>query len=282
MAKLTNEEKALRISRQTGLDYNNVLQGLQMADIEFQMAIAPYTGYEGPIDPSIARYHSLPEGSQSGLLGFSTPSEAANRYISAASFGAGGDEIMLPAEPGTVNAVGAKGATPSTWAHEYSHQLEKDRSLYKKAMQATDRFGNDSIDTDAYLAFTKFGSKNAAEVGQRVLDIRSAQNMDDVFTAVKYIANEELKNLESQIDEAFSEDDVKKARKLFDKSTSITENIINNPTDQNITDYIKTSLSDVNIEYDKIGAFKSNLFKKIVNDKEQRAKTAKTFKESLD
>lgn len=282
MAKLTNEEKALRISRQTGLDYNNVLQGLQMADIEFQMAIAPYTGYESPIDPSIARYHPLPEGANSGLLGFSTAPDAPNHYIPSASFGARGDKIMLPAESGTVNAVGAKGATPSTWAHEYSHQLEKDRSLYKKAMQATDRFGNDSIDTDAYLAFTKFGSKNAAEVGQRVLDIRSAQNMDDVFTAVKYIANEELKNLESQIDEAFSEDDVKKARKLFDKSNSITENIINNPTDQNITDYIKTSLSDVNTEYDKIGAFKSNLFKKIVNDKEQKAKTAKTFKESLD
>ena len=274
MAKLTNEEKALRISRQTGLDYNNVLQGLQMADIEFQMAIAPYTGYEGPIDPSIARYHSLPEGSQSGLLGFSTPSEAANRYISAASFGAGGDEIMLPAESGTVNVIGAKGATPATWAHEYSHQLEKDRSLYKKAKS------DDSI--DAYLAFTKFGSKNAQEVNQRVLDIRSAKNMDDVSTAVNYIAKEEIKSLESQIDRAFSEDDVEEARRLLKKSNSITENIINNPTDKNITDYIKTSLSDVNTEYDKIGAFKSNLFKKIVNDKEQRAKTAKTFKESLD
>ena len=277
MAKLTNEEKALRISRQTGLDYTNVLQGLQMADIEFQMAVAPYSGYEGPIDPSIARYHSLPEGAQSGLLGFSTPSEAANHYISAASFDAGGDEIMVPAEPGTVNVIGAKGATPATWAHEYSHQLEKDKSLYKKAKS--------SGSMDAYLVFTKFGSKNAQEVGQRVLDIRSAQNMDDVSTAVNYIAKEEIKSLESQIDKAFSEDDVEEARRLLNKSNSITENIINNPTDQSVTDYIKTSLSDVNTEYDKIGAFKSNLFKKIVSskdDKEQKAKTAKTFKESLD
>jgi len=277
MAKLTNEEKALRISRQTGLDYTNVLQGLQMADIEFQMAVAPYSGYEGPVDPSIARYHSLPEGAQSGLLGFSTPSEAANHYISAASFGAGGDEIMVPAEPGTVNVIGAKGATPATWAHEYSHQLEKDKSLYKKAKS--------SGSMDAYLAFTKFGSKNAQEVGQRILDIRSAQNMDDVSTAVNYIAKEEIKSLESQIDKAFSEDDVEEARRLLNKSNSITENIINNPTDQSITDYIKTSLSDVNTEYDKIGAFKSNLFKKIVSskdDKEQKAKAAKTFKESLD
>jgi len=271
---MTNEEKALKISRQTGLDYNNVLQGLQMADVEFQMAIAPYSGYEGPIDPSIARYHSLPKGAQSGLLGFATSPDAPNHYISAGVLN--GDDLLIPAEPGTVNVVGARGATPATWAHEYSHQLEKDRSLYKQAK------AGDKIDIDALEAYIKFGSGNAQEVNQRFLDLRGAQNMDDVFSAVDYIANEELRRLERQIDRAFEEDDVETARELFDKTTYLVEDIINNPTEESVKDYIKTTLSDVNKEYDKIGSFKSNLFKKLVNDNEQRAKTAKTFKESLD
>ena len=77
---------------------------------------------------------------------------------------------------------------------------------------------------------------------------------------------------------------LEEARKLNKKSNYIRENIINNPTRKNIKDYINTNLKDLNVEYDKLGASKSNLFKSIVtnNNKEERAKTAKTFKESLD
>ncbi len=52
MARETLEQKAMRIAQETGLDYENVLQGMQMGDIDFQMAVAPYMGYKGEIDPA--------------------------------------------------------------------------------------------------------------------------------------------------------------------------------------------------------------------------------------
>jgi len=279
MARETLEQKAMRIAQETGLDYENVLQGMQMGDIDFQMAVAPYMGYKGEIDPSIARYHALPKGVRSSLKGFSIPSTSKTPYINVGSFAkARGDSFLLPAEAGTVNAID-DGATPATWAHEYAHQYRKDKALLDKAFPESGEY-----DMDAYFAFTKFGRKNAPEINARVLDIRNAQNINELLDPVQYIANAEIKHLENEIDKAFSTDNVKEARKLNKKSNYIRENIINNPTQKNIKDYINTNLKDLNVEYDKLGTSKSNLFKSIVtnNDKEERAKTAKTFKESLD
>ena len=112
MARETLEQKAMRIAQENGLDYKNVLQGMQMGDIDFQMAVAPYMGYKGEIDPSIARFHSLPEGATSRLQGFSVASDSTKPYINVGSaYGSSGDFMLLPSEAGTVNTIGA-GATP--------------------------------------------------------------------------------------------------------------------------------------------------------------------------
>ena len=279
MARETLEQKAMRIAQENGLDYKNVLQGMQMGDIDFQMAVAPYMGYKGEIDPSIARFHSLPEGATSRLQGFSVASDSTKPYINVGSaYGSSGDFMLLPSEAGTVNTIGA-GATPSTWAHEYNHQYEKERELYKKSMSG----GKGSV--NAYKAFTMFGKKDAPEINARILDIRNAQNMSDVYEAVNYIAKTEIQNLEKEAEEALDSDNTRKAKYLQSEANLIRKNILIDATNESIKNYINENLNAMNVEYDKLGAFKSNLFKKIISDtenKEKQAKTAKTFKESLD
>ena len=99
-----------------------------MADMEFQMQIAPNLGYRGPIDPSIARYHGVPTSDSLTTHGFQVPEEGSlgkgYRYAE------GGEETIIPKEPGTVNAIGRHGDIP-TWSHEYRHAQRPDMSEAK-------------------------------------------------------------------------------------------------------------------------------------------------------
>lgn len=94
--------------------------------MEFQMEIAPLLGYQGPIDPSIARWHPLPTTAETSLKGFQVPEGASGEeYYTFLT--EEGERIKMPQEPGTVNTVNVH-ATPQLWAHEYRHLQEPDYS----------------------------------------------------------------------------------------------------------------------------------------------------------
>lgn len=104
----------------------------QMADIEFQMDIAPYFDYKADIDPSIARYRGFRTKADKNLNlgGFYVPPENSEapyspRDLKPFTGMVGGKRVSIPVEPGTVNAVHNK-ATPNVWAHEYRHQMGED------------------------------------------------------------------------------------------------------------------------------------------------------------
>jgi hypothetical protein len=93
----------------------------QMADIEWQMEIAPYMPKGAKIDPSKFRLHRLPESMRErglNMKGFSVPEGAREGRTLDLPRGQG----KIPADPGTVNIVGAINANNRTIAHEYRHQ----------------------------------------------------------------------------------------------------------------------------------------------------------------
>lgn len=97
-------------------------------DIEFQMEIAPLLGYVGEIDPKLARYHGI-GGSDAEVTtkGFYVPPEDPNdpntkENLRPYRVNVEGYRGEIPKEPGTINVVGAKSATPEIWAHEYRHK----------------------------------------------------------------------------------------------------------------------------------------------------------------
>lgn len=96
-----------------------------MVNSEFQAEVAPNLGYSGPIDPSVARWHSLPTTRPTSLKGFQVPENA--RDTGSYSYGSGRNRIEVPQEPGTVNTVNVH-ATPVIWAHEYRHAQYPDLS----------------------------------------------------------------------------------------------------------------------------------------------------------
>ena len=93
----------------------------QMGDIEFQMGVSPYMPKGAKIDPSKFRLHRLPESMRElGLntKGFSVREGAKEGKTLALPRGYG----SVPADPGTVNILGAVNATNRTIGHEYRHQ----------------------------------------------------------------------------------------------------------------------------------------------------------------
>ena len=112
----------------------------QMGDIEFQMDIAPYFDYKGPIDPAIARYQGIKglSGDVDLTLGgfYVKPNEAYDEDELAPYKGrADGISFEVPKEIGTINAVHSK-ATPNMWAHEYGHQLRGSGEEYQRLADA--------------------------------------------------------------------------------------------------------------------------------------------------
>jgi hypothetical protein len=84
----------------------------QMGDVEFQMDVAPYLNYKGPIDPSIARFiGDTGKKTDSGLGGFIGMGNNETFYDN-------GKPIVTDDEKGSVYYADA---SPKTIGHEYRH-----------------------------------------------------------------------------------------------------------------------------------------------------------------
>jgi hypothetical protein len=127
------ERERLKREREADTTYQREL-GKQMGDMEFQMEIAPYLNYKGPIDPDVARIRQTPH--RSNLRGYYVPHGyqygkdeqdilgGEERRVTAVSVAPDNraEVVKLPAEDGTVNAVNAENWNPRLWAHEYRHK----------------------------------------------------------------------------------------------------------------------------------------------------------------
>ena len=269
MARETLEQKAMRIAQENGLDYENVLQGMQMGDIDFQMAVAPYMGYKGEIDPSVARFHGLTPEQRSDkglkLKGFQVKPNLGGRELPPYTYETDSGEVVeIPKEFNTVNAIG-DGASPRTWAHEYRHHERTDAK---------------------------------AEVGNRIIDLATSMNKKDWNEALKFIEDDAFKVARYKVRAASTPEDRAEVNKNWnDIKDLISKNLKNNPTSEDkkrLRDFISTdykwwleNLYGRNLDKTKFPM--NNMFKKFMTEdfddvikKEERAKTAKTFKESLD
>lgn len=269
MARETLEQKAMRIAQENGLDYENVLQGMQMGDIDFQMAVAPYMGYKGEIDPSVARFHGFTPEQRSDkglkLKGFQVKPNLGGRELPPYTYETDSGEVVeIPKEFNTVNAIG-DGASPRTWAHEYRHHERTDAK---------------------------------AEVGNRIIDLATSMNKKDWNEALKFIEDDAFKVARYKVRDASTPEDRAEVNKNWnDIQDLISKNLKNNPTSEDkkrLRDFISTdykwwleNLYGRNLDKTKFPM--NNMFKKFMTEdfddvikKEERAKTAKTFKESLD
>lgn len=269
MARETLEQKAMRIAQENGLDYENVLQGMQMGDIDFQMAVAPYMGYKGEIDPSVARFHGFTPEQRSDkglkLKGFQVKPNLGGRELPPYTYETDSGEVVeIPKEFNTVNAIG-DGASPRTWAHEYRHHERTDAK---------------------------------AEVGNRIIDLATSMNKKDWNEALKFIEDDAFKVARYKVRAASTPEDRAEVNKNWnDIQDLISKNLKNNPTSEDkkrLRDFISTdykwwleNLYGRNLDKTKFPM--NNMFKKFMTEdfddvikKEERAKTAKTFKESLD
>lgn len=265
MSRETLEQKAKRISQENGLDYENVLQGMKMGDIDFQMAIAPYSNYKGTLDPSLARYHGLtPE--QIGrasltLKGFSVGEQGSDRpYFFEAQ---DNSLVSIPKEANTVNAID-KAATANLWAHEYRHQEGTDAST---------------------------------ETANRIIDLATAMNKTDWSKALDFIKDDILRSSKRQI-KTGSKEKKKEAAEFYNKASDIiNRNKKKNPSTRDEADLQELLKTKYSWHLENLYGVKNNsnekypmnnMFKKFIttdfNDKlkKEKAKTAKTFKESLD
>jgi hypothetical protein len=128
----------------------------QMGDIEFQMEIAPYFGYSGEIDPSIARYRGiegLPGDINLTKKGYYIPPNDPNNPYSEKQLepevgSVRGKRVELPNEPGTISAI-HNAAKPNVWAHEYRHQRNRGMSEFENRIEDAFAAQNESDWEDA-------------------------------------------------------------------------------------------------------------------------------------
>lgn len=110
------------------------VMSMDMADSDFQAEVAPYLGYEGEIDPSIAEFVPTPGmDAQSTLQGAYVSEKGKSKKIPYR--GDDGRRQSIELQPGKVNAVGARSANPKVWGHEYKHAEDTDGSETYNRMQ---------------------------------------------------------------------------------------------------------------------------------------------------
>ena len=270
MARETLEQKAMRIAQENGLDYENVLQGMQMGDIDFQMAVAPYMGYKGEIDPSIARFHGFTPEQRSdaaglNLKGFQVKPNLSGIELPPFTYETDSGEVVeIPKEFNTVNAIDS-GASPTTWAHEYRHHERTD---------------------------------GKAEAGNRIIDLATSMNKKDWNEALEFIEDDAFRVARYKVRAASTPEDKIKANKNWnDIEDLMSRNLKDNPTAEEkkrLRDFLNKNykwwlenLYGRNLDKKEFPI--NNMFKKFMTEdfddiikKEEKAKTAKTFKESLD
>ena len=158
------QAEALAIAEEFGLDPEQVAAGMMVADLEFQADVAAHFGPFGRaenIDPSRARM--IPGVSplmvrRSGvnergekvvsankLLGFYVPEGVSDEAIEAQQELIDAYARMEGVEPVTIErdmvyGVGAKGATPETFAHEFRHRTFADIPFDRSTEENLQRF----------------------------------------------------------------------------------------------------------------------------------------------
>jgi len=271
----TLEQKALRIAQETGLDPVNVLQGMQMGDVEFQMSIAPYLDYTGDIDPSVARFHGLPSGTPAlSKQGFFVPPQYKGKpYTIPFELEKPYADHVIPVEPLTVNTID-KGATANTWAHEYRHRAGTDQLL--STLGQDQRFNTESFDV-----YKSKGWQSAQEINNRVLDIRSSQKPSEIKEALAFLIATDINQTKAKLknkEDSTLEKHLSNLRDVF----FFAQKDINDPL---VKKYFKEEYKDFNRLYDKVVPLKSSTFLKFMSDdkddKDEKAKTAKTFREAM-
>ena len=264
----TLEQKAKRISEELNLDYENVLMGMQMGDIEFQMAIAPYMPKGAKIDPRAYRLHRTDDLPKLGALGFAVPYNTPEKQLKnykekgmLASTTFGKEQYSFPAEPDTVNILGTKYSTPQILAHEYRHLENLDRF-----------FGKDIQDLPAKDIVAYHSKGDRREVNNRILDLRFAQKHEDILSALNYLINRDFRILMIDRAKASTEEEKEKIQNKINKlyklysSTSKQSELDKKQIkkiDPELKEYFKDSYSELLDAYDRQGIGKSPLFKKV-------------------
>jgi len=131
---LSPEAKVAYQAQQAGLDPEAVRMGHQMGDIEMQMSVAPRLGYTGPTDreldmmrfdlgsPGLTMRGQFVPRSVGGMTGDHSVEEymmhtAPQQALDVDSL----DHVTPSDENAKISLYGAKGANPSTIAHEVAH-----------------------------------------------------------------------------------------------------------------------------------------------------------------
>jgi hypothetical protein len=173
----------------------------QMGDVEFQMEIAPYTNYTGPIDPSLARYRGAKglSGDTNLTLGgfYAPPNNEKDPYTEEDLKGyegrVQGVNVEVPVEPNTVNAVHNK-ATPNIWAHEYRHKEKPGMSEDRNRL------------LDGALAMNESDWKSAVKfwkdklMRKEVLKQAKARKNGEKYTAKDILNSEAERDLINELD----------------------------------------------------------------------------------
>ena len=264
----TLEQKARRISEELNLDYENVLMGMQMGDIEYQMAIAPYMPKGAKIDPRAYRLHRTDDLPKLGILGFAVPYGTSEEQLKdykekgmLASTVLGKEQYSFPAEPDTINILGGKNSNPKILAHEYRH-LENLEKFFGKDIQDEDVSAKDIF---AYLS-----KGDPREVNNRILDLRFAQKHEDILSALNYLINRDFRILMIDKAKASTEKEKEKIQNKIDKLYKLYHSKQGKldrkqikKIDPELKEYFKDSYSELLDAYDRQGIGKSPLFKKV-------------------
>jgi len=131
----------------------------EMGDNEFEIGLAPYTNYAGPIDASIAR---IQDSQELNLKGYYVP-ENLSRQQTMRNRIRLGSEWGLGSEEGTVNAVGVKNANGPIFSHEYRHKE------YPEFSERDNRLADGGLATnkeDWDSAVNLWGDKNSRRTGR--------------------------------------------------------------------------------------------------------------------
>jgi hypothetical protein len=151
----------------------------QAFDNEFAIEVAAQSNYASDIDPSMARYHGLPDAAPgyNGLMGFAVLADKRNpdgafldeEPIRIAYYKKSGDRdftTIIP-EAGTVNAID-RHANPMVYAHEYRHKF------FPELSERRNRIADLLTALDERQLFDMLRTKYLSKKGSEALDYFSS------------------------------------------------------------------------------------------------------------
>ena len=208
----------------------------QMADVEFQMGVAPYMPKGSKIDPKKAKVHSLPpeyRDTNFNVKAFSVPEGYTGTGY---DLPYGRDTIEIPAESGTVNVIGAKQATNRLWGHEYRHQEDQDAG---------------------------------SEIRNRLVDMMMSQNKQDITDSVDLLKDEEFRRYKKMSRRA-SPEEVKKINKEWKEVQAIYNSKDQSAIASRIQDRFGYELTMIERHHSQLSENKSPFYKSFMGIKPTR------------